>query len=126
MKTIEYERINDYDLPLLRLRQEESYNMGFFGRRYKSYLKENHKAYYYRLLTSQRLLHQIKLVEDEAKQRYESLIKSLSKQENINEELKANDPMKWIQMMNNIKDRAIEVTLNEVIYHYELKEKWQL
>lgn len=117
MKTIEYERINDYDLPLLRLRQEESYNMGFFGRRYKSYLKENHKAYYYRLLTSQRLLHQIKLVEDEAKLRYESLIESLSRQENINEELKANDPIKWIQMMNNIKERAIEITLNEVIYH---------
>ena len=38
MRTIEYERINDYDLPLLRLRQEESYNMGFFGRRYKTYL----------------------------------------------------------------------------------------
>lgn len=47
MKTIEYERIGDNDLPLLRLRQEESYNMGFFGRRYKAYLKENYKAYYY-------------------------------------------------------------------------------
>ena len=117
MKTIEYERIGDYDLPLLRLRQEESYNMGFFGRRYNTYLKENHKAYYYRLLTSQRLLHQIKLVEDEAKLRYESLIKSLSRQENINEDLKANDPIKWIQMMNNIKERAMEITLNEVIYH---------
>lgn len=117
MKTIEYERINDYDLPLLRLRQEESYSMGFFGRRYKTYLKENHKVYYYRLLTSQRLLHQIKLVEDEAKLRYESLIESLSKKENINEDLKANDPIKWIQMMNNIKERAMEITLNEVIYH---------
>ena len=117
MKPIEYERIGDYDLPLLRLRQEESYSMGFFGRRYKAYLKENHKAYYYRLLTSQRLLHQIKLVEDEAKQRYESLIKSLSIQENINEDLKTNDSMKWIQMMNNIKERAIEITLNKIIYH---------
>ena len=116
MKAIEYERISDYDLPLLRLRQEESYDMGFFGRRYKTYLKENHKAYYYRLLTSQRLIKQIKLVEDEAKQRYESLIKSLSKQENINENLKTNNPMKWIQMMNNIKERAIEIVLNEVIY----------
>ena len=116
MKVIEYERINDYDLPLLILRQEESYSMGFFGRRYKTYLKENHKSYYYRLLTSQRLIKQIKLVEDEAKQRYESLIKSLSKQENINEDLKTNDPIKWIKLMNNIKERTIEIVLNEVIY----------
>lgn len=117
MKTIEYERIGDYNLPKLRLKQKESYNIGFFGRRYKTYLKENHKAYYYRLLTSQRIFHQIKLVEDEAKLRYESLIKSLSRQENITEDLKANDPIKWIQMMNDIKERAIEITLNEVIYH---------
>ena len=114
--TIEYERISDYDLPLLRLRQEESYDIGFFGRRYKTYLKENHKVHYYRLLTSQRLIKQIKLVEDEAKQRYESLIKSLSKQENINEDLKTHDPIKWIKLMNNIKERAIEIVLNEVIY----------
>ena len=33
MKTIEYERIGDYDLPLLRLRQEESYNMGFLWKK---------------------------------------------------------------------------------------------
>lgn len=56
-------------------------------------------------------------MEDEAKLRYESRIKSLSRQENINEELKANDPMKRIQIMNNIKERAIEITLDEVIYH---------
>ena len=125
MKAIEYERINDYDLPLLRLRQEESYNIGFFGRRYKTYLKENHKAYY-RLLTSQRLIRQTKLAEDEANLRYESLIKLLSKQENINKSLKTNNPIKWIQIINNIKERALEIVLNEVIYHYYLKEKWQL
>lgn len=116
MKAIEYKRIGDYDLPKLRLRQEESYDIGFFGRRYKTYLKENHMAYYYRLLTSQSLIHQIKLVENEAKLRYESLIKSLSKKENINENLKTNDPIKWIKLMNNIKERAIEIVLNEVIY----------
>ena len=116
MKAIEYERINEYDLPLLRLRQEESYDMGFFGRRYKTYLKENHKSYYYRLLTFQRLIRQTRLVEDEANLRYESLIKLLSKQENINKSLKTNNPMKWIQMMNNIKEMAIEIVLNEVIY----------
>ena len=91
--------------------------MGFFGRRYKTYLKENHKVYYYRLLTSQRIIHQIKLVEDESKQRNESPIESLSRQENINEDLKSNDPMKWIQMMNNAKERAIEITSNEVIVY---------
>ena len=39
MKAIEYKRIGDYNLPKLRLRQEESYDIGFFGR-YKHILKK--------------------------------------------------------------------------------------
>jgi len=33
-----------------------------------------------------------------------------------NEELKASDPMRWVQMMNNIKASAEEIVLKEVIY----------
>ena len=40
--TIEYERISDYDIPTLRLENQNEYQMGFFGRRYKDYLKEIH------------------------------------------------------------------------------------
>ena len=38
---IEYERIGDYDIPTLRLNNQNEYRIGFFGRRYKDYLKEN-------------------------------------------------------------------------------------
>ena len=116
MKVIEYERINDYDLPLLILRQEESYSMGFFGRRYKDYLKRNHKIIYYNLLTKQQLLTHIKLVEEEANELYESIISSLKSQEKVDEKLKADDPIGWVQMMNNIQNRAREIVLDEVIY----------
>ena len=61
--TIKYERISVYDIPTLRLNNQDDYQMGFFGRRYKDYLKENHKIIYYNLLTKQQLHPQIKLVE---------------------------------------------------------------
>ncbi len=114
--TIEYERISDYDIPTLRLNNQNEYQMGFFGRRHKDYLKENHKIIYYSLLTKQRLLSQIKLVEEEANEIYESLINSLKAKEKVDEKLKTNDPIRWVQMMNNIQNRAREIVLAEVIY----------
>lgn len=113
---IEYERIGDYDIPTLRLSIQNSYQMGFFGRRYKYYLKENHKIIYYNLLTKQQLRPQIKLVEEEANELYESIILSLKSQEKVDEKLKT-DAIGWVQMMNNIQNRAREIVLNEMIYH---------
>lgn len=113
---IEYERISDYDIPTLRLNAQEEYQIGFFGRRYKDHLKENHRIIYYNLLTKQQLLQQIKLVEEEANELYKSLIESLKIQEKVDEKLKANDPFRWAQLMNNIKNRAREIVLAEVIY----------
>lgn len=113
---IQYERINDYDIPTLRFSNQDEYQMGFFGRRYKDYLKENHRIIYYNLLTKQQLLQHIKLVEDEANELYESLINSLKAQEKVDEKLKATDPFRWVQMMNNIQNRAREIVLADVIY----------
>ena len=35
---------------------------------------------------------------------------------NINEHLKEHYQMEWVQAMNNIKNRAEEIVLNEIIY----------
>ena len=44
------------------------------------------------------------------------LVKQMSEKENVNEELKANNQIKWLQMMNNIKNRVEEIVINEIIY----------
>ena len=63
-----------------------------------------------------KLFQQIILVEEEAIELYESLIISLKYQEKVDEKLKANDPIRWIQAMNNIQNRAREMALSEAIY----------
>lgn len=40
----------------------------------------------------------------------------MAEQENVTEELKANNQMEWVQKMNNIKSRAEDIILKEVIY----------
>lgn len=113
---IEYEKIGDYGIPTLRLSNQNEYQIDFFGRKYKVYLKENHKIIYYSLLTKQQLFQQIKLVEEEANELYGSLITSLKAKEKVDEKLKANNPIRWVQMMNNIQNRAREIVLAEAIY----------
>lgn len=87
MNTIEYEKVGDCNIPALRLKAQDEYQIGFFGRRYKEYLKENHKIIYYTLLPKQELFNQIKLVECEANELYESLIESLKAQVKIDEKI---------------------------------------
>ena len=115
--TTSYERIGDYNIPVLRLKEQNEYELGFFGRRYKDYLKEKHKIFYYNLLTKQELFLQIKLVEEEANKLYEIMIESFKKQANVDEKLKADDPIMWVKLVNNIKNRAREIVLDQVIYH---------
>lgn len=47
---------------------------------------------------------------------FEELIKSLAEKENVTEKLKADKTMLWVQKMNNIRNRAIEIVNTEMIY----------
>ena len=55
-------------------------------------------------------------IQDECKEKIDILIKQMAEKENVNEELKANNQIEWVQNINNIKSRVEEIVLNEVIY----------
>ena len=44
------------------------------------------------------------------------LISQLAQQEGITEQLKAENQMEWVARMNNIRNRADEIVLNDFIY----------
>ena len=44
------------------------------------------------------------------------LTKQMAEREGVTEQLKAQDQMLWVQRMNNIRDRAIEIVNNDLIY----------
>lgn len=113
---VEYANYGDYLLPKLRLPKQRETTIGIWGQRHQRYLKENHKVMYYDLLTSGKLYEYLIDIDEQAKSMYESLIESQSAQENITENLKANDPIKWVAMMNNIQNQAREIVNTEVIY----------
>ena len=55
-------------------------------------------------------------VQKNAKKEYEMLMKELKIKENITEELKEKDQMKWVGLMNNISNIADEIVIKKYVY----------
>ncbi len=112
-----YTQIGDYMLPdLLPAEEEKKANIGVWAMRHKRYLKQHHKVLYYNLLTSDKLNSYLADIEQQASNMFSRLVKELAEKENVTEELKATDMMLWVQMMNNIRNRATEIVCEELIY----------
>ena len=112
-----YTQVGDYMLPdLLPAEKEKKANIGVWGMRHKRYLKQNHKVFYYNLLTSGKLNSYLVDIEQQAQDLFLRLVKELAEKENVTEELKATDQMLWVQKMNNIRNRATEIVNAELIY----------
>ncbi|MCI5795871.1 MAG: TnpV protein [Ruminococcus sp.] len=111
-----YELQGDYYIPCLTISESKNYSIGIWGQRHKRWLKENRKVRYYNLITSGKLnsyLHDIDLLANETESR---LIDEFAKNQNITEELKANDMMAWVGSINNIKNQVREIINKEIIY----------
>lgn len=55
-------------------------------------------------------------INEQAESMLYRLVKEMTAKENVTEQLKAEQPMLWVQLMNNIHNRAEEVINSEIIY----------
>ena len=113
---ITYTQQGDYLLPDLKLPEQKKVEIGVFGQRHKNYLLNHHKVKYYNLFTSCKLTECLADVDNRANEMFLRLVKQMAENENITEQLKAENPMLWIQSMNNIRNRAMEFVNSEVIF----------
>ena len=111
-----YSQQGDYLLPNLTLPDENQRQIGVWAMRHRRYLKSSHRVLYYNFLTSGRLYNYLSDVEKRAKSLFEQTVKSLAEQEQVTEKLKAENMMLWVQKMNNIRNQAIEIVNEQVIY----------
>ena len=111
-----YTMQGDYRLPNLIPPTEEERSIGVWGQRRLNYLKHHRKVLYYNLLTSGRLHSHIADIEEQAQDLFSRLVKEYAVKEGITEQLKATDQMKWVQKMNNIRERAMEVVCKDVVF----------
>lgn len=111
-----YTQQGDYFLLNFTLPEEEQKPIGVWGQRHRQFLKENHKVLYMNLLTSGKLNTYLADIDEQAEEMFSRLVKQLAEKEGITEQLKAENQMLWVQMMNNIRNRATEVVNAELIY----------
>ena len=97
---------------------DTNYEIGIWGQRHKEYLKENHRVIYYNLLTQGKLNLYLHKIDMKARKRYDSLVKQLAKSQGVIEQLKAENQMLWVQMMNNLDNQVKEIVYKEIIYYY--------
>ena len=112
---IHYIRSGDYFIPDLEL-PEETRPIGKWGRMHREYLKECTPIQYNCLLLSGELWTYLADLNEQAQDRLVWVIKQMKAAEGITETLKASDPMAWVGAMNNIRNRAEEIILQELIY----------
>lgn len=105
----------DYYLPDLVLREEEP-TYGKYGMLRKQFLKEYRPIRYQNLLLSGKLTAHLNQIDQEVTEQVEVLIKQMAEKQGVNENLKRQDQMKWVCLMNNIKDCAEEIVLKESVY----------
>lgn len=111
-----YTRQGDYLLPNIKLPEQPKYEIGVWGQRRRQYLKEHHRVLYYNMLTQCKLYPHLADIEQQAQNMFDGLVDELSKQEGITEQLKAENQMPWVQQMNNIRNRAMDIVNSELIY----------
>lgn len=111
-----YELQGDYYIPCLVLDEAAAPPIGMWGRKHQQYLKEHRPMLYSDLILSGKLYGYLADIDTQARNKLHQLVTQLAEKEGINEQLKSQDQMAWVRAMNNVRDRAEEIILQELIY----------
>ena len=111
-----YTQVGDYLLPDLIIDETEQQPIGKYGRMRKRYLKEHRPILFSNLLLSGKLDQHLAEIDHACVEGIDLLTRQMADQEGVTEALKATDQMEWVRRMNNIRNRAEEIVLNELVY----------
>ena len=112
---LRYTLQGDYYLPDLALNEEEP-TYGKYGMLRKQFLKEHRPIQYQNLLLSGKLTAHLNQIDQEVTEQVEVLMKQMAEKQGVNENLKRQDQMKWVRLMNNVKASAEEIVMREIVY----------
>ena len=111
-----YRREGDYLIPNLELPETEHYQIGKYGHLRQTYLRKHRPVLYNDLTLSGSLYRHLAEVDQTCYERVDLLVSQMAKREGVTEALKAANQLEWVGRMNNIRSRAEEIVLAEVIY----------
>lgn len=111
-----YEKNGDYLIPNLTANEEPEETLTKYGLLRREFLKAHRNGIYQGMILTGELKAHCLEIQKQAEERMELLTEQIAKAERVDETLKAADQMKWVSRMNNIRQRAEESVLEELIY----------
>ena len=115
MQSVSYHREGDYLLPDLLPPTAPEKPVGVWGQRFLRHLKTHRKCEYTTMLLCGTLYQNAAEINDQAEAMLAQLISDMAEQRHITEQLKAQDQLRWVGEMNNIRAAAEEIVLREVV-----------
>ena len=114
---LKYIKTGDYELPNLTLKDNKKETINKYGMLRLDYLKAHKKALYTTLLMKDELTNHLVSVSKDAETLLNNLMESYKKlDEKLSEKSKETNQIEWVKLMNNYKNTAEEIILNELIY----------
>ena len=113
---ISYTLKGDYYIPNIVAPKQEKINLNKYGRARLKFLKENRKAEYTIMLIENTLTNHLKEIQEIAEKRVNLITNKLKEKSDLTEDMKNTDMLYWTGTMNNLKNQAEEIVLNELIY----------
>ena len=114
-REIGYTLQGDYYLPDFKFPENGTHPIGIWGQRHLRYLKRHRKVLYYNLLTSGKLNSYLTDINVQSENMFSQLISQIAEKEGLNERMKAENPMEWVNQMNAIRNSVIEI-MNHDLY----------
>lgn len=112
---LDYTLCGDYYFPNLLPPQTEEKEIGIWGLRHLRYIKQHRKVRYINLLTTGKLNAYLAEINERAQNTKAVLTKQMAEHEGVNEMLKKQNQLEWVQKMNNIRNRTEEIINREII-----------
>ena len=112
---LEYELCGDYYI-IAGEDEPEREPIGVWGQQHLNYIQMHYKPFYNKMLNEHTLYDYLLQLNRDAEETFSELVTRMAIQEDITEQLKAENQMEWVGRMNNIRQRAIEIVNTEMIY----------
>ena len=113
---LSYRQNGDYLIPDIEMDEQPREIIGKYGMMRKAFLKEHRSGTYNALLLQSRLTEHLLEIDRTAREQVEQTMAQMAKAEGVTESLKARDQMAWVHQMNNIKSRAEEAVIVEIVH----------
>ena len=116
MNGLTYTKIGDYLIPDLAMDDEDDTLLGKYGMLRETFLQEHHHGTYTSMLLTGRLEPHLRKIDQQAKEQVDRIVGNLKRLHDVDERMKANDQMAWVQAVNSFIAQAEEIVLSEIVY----------